>query len=623
MPNKIFIFTIIFTAFIWAQTGFAEIDTGNQEGRFIGKLTLESGETLTKHGEWWYDEIYVKAGATLYVTAYDGDDAKGKIILRANKIQVDGTIDAKNRGDRGVECLGGEGGISGNAVEESDGEDGGNAEDAKAGFDGEGPFGGDSGGGGTAGGNGGKGGDNNYPGFIGGIGGLGGNSSDFRHGQNGGYLNSGINGDMSIYTSLFIGSAGGSGGSGAGGGGGGGGGSGVYCWYGDGGNGGKGGKGGKGGNGGGYIKIFANNSIHIKGFLTSEGEAGIPGQQGETGEDGKDGCYQWGGRGGSGGVAQENGEDGQLPVMNDSAGGGGGGGGGGNGSNGGNGAGGGILLYCSEDNDINITGNIDARGGGESSINGGTVKIFFRETHPSLINIKSGRLFIVQSHRKATIPELTTPANAFTTYQDANDLRAVYQSPDLYKGRIYFQVATDNTFNNIVFDALSANLVASGTEVKITTSELSPGSYYWRAQNVDSLGLGSDYSEMRSFVVLYGVPPTPSPISTVTPTSTPIPTSASDIQIRVFPSRINPEKGEYASIRWCQDESCPATIKLYNLHGELVKTLADNIFYPRGREHEVSWRGVNTSGKTVGSGIYIVHIQAGGYQDKVKICVVK
>lgn len=615
------LFSLLLLCILLPSIAWAFEDTGNQEGRFIGQLILYPSEMLTKYGEWWYDEIHIYEDATLNITAYDGEEAKGKIVLRANKIQIDGTIDAKEKGHRGYDGLQvhSNGGYRGSPGYNCNGQNGENGQDANDGINGEGPFGGKGGVGGK-GGNGGKG--ANAKSLIGGSGGSGGSSSGFSHGEDGGYLGSGTNGDESIDISVFMGSAGGAGGRGAGGGGGGGGAGYNYILGGYGGNGGAGGKGGEEGSGGAYIKIFANNYIHIKGLLTSKGEAGIPGQQGENGKDGGKSCDL--GCGGAGGKAQENGGNGQSGSTGVSiSGAGGGGGGGGNGSNGGNGAGGGILLYCPSMDGIILAGdtNIDARGGGNSLANGGTVKCFYQGIPPNSNYVESGRYFSAKSNLRPLIPELTTPVDAFTTYQAEIDLRAVYQSPDLYKGKIYLQLATDNNFNNIVFDTLSTTLVASGTEVEIRTSKLSTGSYYWRAQNIDSLGLGSDHSEVRSFKVLEGVPPTL--IYTVTLTSTSIPTPAPEIQIRSYPSRINPEKGEYARIRWCQDESCPATIKLYNLHGELVKTLADNIFFSRGQEHEVSWRGINAADKTVGSGIYIVHIKAGEYQDKAKICVVK
>jgi hypothetical protein len=108
-----------------------------------------------------------------------------------------------------------------------------------------------------------------------------------------------------------------------------------------------------------------------------------------------------------------------------------------------------------------------------------------------------------------------------------------------------------------------------------------------------------------------------------TPTPTPVVTPVPDKQIRAINSRINPVNGEYTTIRWFQAESCHASIKLYNLHGELVKTLVDNKYYTKGQLHEVIWRGLNNAESIVASGIYIVYIQAGDYKDRIKVAVIK
>lgn len=104
-----------------------------------------------------------------------------------------------------------------------------------------------------------------------------------------------------------------------------------------------------------------------------------------------------------------------------------------------------------------------------------------------------------------------------------------------------------------------------------------------------------------------------------TTTAPPVP----DHQIKAFQTRFNPEKQEHTVIRWYQSESEPATIRVYNLRGELIKTLVDHLPYAAGQEHEVIWEGVNANGSIVASGVYVVHIQAGNYQDTIKVAVIK
>ena len=116
--------------------------------------------------------------------------------------------------------------------------------------------------------------------------------------------------------------------------------------------------------------------------------------------------------------------------------------------------------------------------------------------------------------------------------------------------------------------------------------------------------------------------PTITKTPTVTPTLTPIPTLVPKKQIRALNSRINPARGEYTIIRWYQPESSNVTVKLYNLRGEWLKTLINNVYYEQGQRHEIIWRGLNAVGSTVGSGIYIVYIKAGDYEDRIKVAVI-
>ena len=99
--------------------------------------------------------------------------------------------------------------------------------------------------------------------------------------------------------------------------------------------------------------------------------------------------------------------------------------------------------------------------------------------------------------------------------------------------------------------------------------------------------------------------------------------SVPDKTLKAMPSQINPNRGEEAHITWAQPQSGPITITIYNLLGEKAVTLVDHQEYPAGQYHEVIWKGLTQHGRVVGSGIYIVHIKAGNWQDKAKICVVK
>jgi len=110
-------------------------------------------------------------------------------------------------------------------------------------------------------------------------------------------------------------------------------------------------------------------------------------------------------------------------------------------------------------------------------------------------------------------------------------------------------------------------------------------------------------------------------VSAAVPTSTAF--SGPRTFLKVYHSQINPNHGEQAAIKWIQPKAAPVTITIYNLLGDKVITLVNDRTYPAAQNHRVNWDGRNSRGGVVGSGIYIVHIQAGGYRDRSKIAVIK
>jgi len=121
-----------------------------------------------------------------------------------------------------------------------------------------------------------------------------------------------------------------------------------------------------------------------------------------------------GGGGGSGGGTQANGSAGTSGAVGCGSGGGGGGGSAGAG-NGGNGAGGGVLLKNTSGS-MTISGTIDTRGGGSSTTNGGTVKIFYSGSVPSTIGVTSGRTYTqsLSVNTAPGAPTLLSPASGAT-----------------------------------------------------------------------------------------------------------------------------------------------------------------------------------------------------------------
>jgi len=87
---------------------------------------------------------------------------------------------------------------------------------------------------------------------------------------------------------------------------------------------------------------------------------------------------------------------------------------------------------------------------------------------------------------------------------------------------------------------------------------------------------------------------------------------------------IHPGKADdkEATIKYFIISPAKVNLKIYNLMGELVKTLVDDQNRVTDSYEEI-WSGKNNTGATVASGIYLVHIEVGGKSATEKICVVK
>jgi len=93
--------------------------------------------------------------------------------------------------------------------------------------------------------------------------------------------------------------------------------------------------------------------------------------------------------------------------------------------------------------------------------------------------------------------------------------------------------------------------------------------------------------------------------------------------LKIYHSQINPEHNEQVVIKWCQPQAGPVTIIIFNRLGDKIITLADQQLFNAGKFNEIRWNGHSSHGGVAGSGIYIVVIQAPGYQDKAKIALIK
>jgi len=84
------------------------------------------------------------------------------------------------------------------------------------------------------------------------------------------------------------------------------------------------------------------------------------------------------------------------------------------------------------------------------------------------------------------------------------------------------------------------------------------------------------------------------------------------------PNPFNP----VTSIKYATSKAGRVTLRIYNVQGALVKTLADK--HVDAGQHEVSWDGRNSSGKPVTSGVYYAKVSsAGGNSDVIKMVMAK
>ncbi len=103
------------------------------------------------------------------------------------------------------------------------------------------------------------------------------------------------------------------------------------------------------------------------------------------------------------------------------------------------------------------------------------------------------------------------------------------------------------------------------------------------------------------------------------------PLGASDgIVLRIeWNNPFNPEASDpldrYTEIYYNVTEQ-GATIRVYSINGELVRTLAEN---KTEMEDTIVWDGKNDKGRIVGSGVYLVNLKISKSSKTIKVVVLK
>ena len=84
-----------------------------------------------------------------------------------------------------------------------------------------------------------------------------------------------------------------------------------------------------------------------------------------------------------------------------------------------------------------------------------------------------------------------------------------------------------------------------------------------------------------------------------------------------YPNPFNPE----TTIRYSVKEATHVTIEIYNVKGQLVRTLVNEA--KSAGNHNVVWNGMDNSGRSISSGVYFYKMKAGAYSSTKKMILMK
>ncbi len=85
-----------------------------------------------------------------------------------------------------------------------------------------------------------------------------------------------------------------------------------------------------------------------------------------------------------------------------------------------------------------------------------------------------------------------------------------------------------------------------------------------------------------------------------------------------YPNPFNPT----TTISYTVRTYAPVSLRIYNVAGQLIRTLVDEMVYP-GQVHTASWDGRNNVGQSVSSGVYFYKLVAGDFVQTKKMVLLK
>jgi len=103
------------------------------------------------------------------------------------------------------------------------------------------------------------------------------------------------------------------------------------------------------------------------------------------------------------------------------------------------------------------------------------------------------------------------------------------------------------------------------------------------------------------------------PLLNVTPAETPKSTTLA----QNFPNPFNPS----TTIKFDLKEKGPVTLKVYNVAGQLVRTLVEGV--RDAASYSIAWDGRNDAGSTVASGIYFYKMETKDFSQTRKMVLLR
>lgn len=143
--------------------------------------------------------------------------------------------------------------------------------------------------------------------------------------------------------------------------------------------------------------------------------------------------------------------------------------------------------------------------------------------------------------------------------------------------------------------------------------ESSPSLGQARIADIDEDG-DMDILAARVFENQFEQPPTTKPIDSP---DTP-PAVEAQLEQNV-PNPFNPQ----TAIAYTIAQPSRVTLRIYNVAGQLVRTLVDEFQSPRPEGHSVIWNGLNDAGRQVGSGVYYYQLRTNGTIFARKMVVIR